>query len=295
MVAYAIRSQYPDSYVYRRTVSQTNGSVGDWSVFSSTRATDYRQAGLNTPYSDELTAALTFPAPFDGHFRVKGVYRQNKDVFANTDKTTEKKTNVVGKQVTTTVSNLTNDGRSDYKGLALEWDARYQHHSFNANVLWSETKTFGSGTTYFSYDDPEELIYYQGDVIDMNELYDINARSNYAAPLKASIGWTSKWTERWMTNFTWNYRGSYSYIGNSDKQIDISGTKYDIYEQSTLPSFVTVNFNTRYTFFKHQNQSASVDVRVTNLFNTIPLVESTSSSTSYRLGRSVWLGVNYTY
>lgn len=295
MVGYAIRSQYPDSVIYRRTVSASTGAIGNWAAYSSARSYDYSQGDLDTPYSDELTAAITLPMPLNGHFRIKGVYRQNRDGFSNGEQSDESYTTVTGRTTTTTVYNLTNNGSSDYQGLSLEWDGRYQIHSFNANVLWSKTKTYGTANNYFDWDDPEDLVYYQGQLLNTDELADISARSNFAAPLKASIGVTSNWTERFMTSLRWNYRGHYQYLGDSGETITVDGTDYDVYEQVTLPSLVTVNLNSRYTFFKQQNQSASVDVKVTNLLNAIPRVESTSSTITYRTGRSVWLGVNYTY
>ena len=294
MVGYAIRSQYPDSYTYRRSINTATGEVGDWSLFSHARATDYGQGDLKTPYSDELTAALTFPAPLDGHLRIKGIYRFNRDAFASTSKITEQFDSDTGKTLSTTLYSMTNDGKSDYKGLALEWDGHINRHSINANVTWSETKTFGKGSTYFDYTDPQSQVYYDGRVIDMNELYDLNDRSNFAAPLRAAIGWTARWTDRWMTNAAVQYRGSYDYLGDSGDNIDIDGESYDVYDTIKIKSFTTMNVNTRYQFFEWQNQKASTELRITNLFNATPHTASNSSA-SYRLGRSIWLGVNYIY
>ena len=295
MLGYAIRSQYPDSYIYRRTVNTSTGAVGDWQLFSQSRATDYRQAGLDTPYSDELSAALTVPTPMKGNARIKAVYRQNRDGFASTDKQKEVSEADTGKTYTTTVYNLTNDGKSDYKGLALEWSGQHENHSFNANVTWSRTRSYGVGNTYFDYTDPGEQIYYQGQLISMDELYEQNTRSNYAAPIRASIGWAAMWfVDKLMTNATVNYRGAYDYLGDTDDDIEIDGTNYDVYAEQTLKSFTTLNMNTRYQLFRYMNQSASVDMRVTNVFNSFPETQSSSSS-SYLLGRSWWLGVNYVY
>lgn len=295
MVGYAIRSQYPDAYTYRRTVNTKTGAIGDWSLYSHSRSTDYGQGDLKTPYSDELTAALTFPAPLNGHWRIKGVYRQNRDSFANTAKTKDSFSSDTGKTLTTYTYDMTNDGKSNYKGLALEWDGHYKTHSFNANITWSATKTYGTGSTYFDYTDPEDMIYYQGNIVGMNDLFDLNSRNNYAAPIRASIAWTAKWTERFQTSTSVQYRGSYQYLGDSGDDIAVDGQSYDVYETIKLPAFTTINLNARYTVFQHQNQSFSVDTRVTNLLNATPHTASTSSSATYRVGRSVWLGANYVY
>lgn len=294
MVGYAIRSQYPDNYTYRRSVNTSTGEIGDWSLLSHVRATDYGQGELKTPYSDELTAALTFPAPLDGHFRIKSIYRFNRDSFASTSKTSEEFNSDTGKTLSTTLYSMTNDGKSDYKGLALEWDGQITQHSFNANVTWSETKSYGKGSTYFDYTDPQSQVYYNGRVIDMNELYDLNDRSNFAAPLRAAVGWTARWTQRWMTNASVQYRGSYEYLGDSGDNIDIDGDSYDVYDTIKIKSFTTMNVNTRYQFFQWQNQKAATELRITNLFNSTPHSASNSAA-SYRLGRSIWLGVNYVY
>jgi len=278
MVGYAIRSQYPDSYTYRRSVNTTTGEVGDWSLFSHARATDYGQGNLKTPYSNELTAALTLPAPLDGHLRIKAIYRFNRDAFASTSKTTEQFDADTGKTLSTTRYSMTNDGKSDYKGLALEWDGHIQRHSFNANLTWSETKSFGKGSTYFDYTDPQSQVYYAGRVIDMNELYDLNDRSNVAAPLLGALGWTARWTDRWMTNATVQYRGSYDYLGDTGDSIEVDGVNYDVYDTIKIKSFTTMNLNTRYQFFAWQNQKASTELRITNLFNATPHTASNSSA-----------------
>ncbi|MGL5039067.1 MAG: TonB-dependent receptor plug domain-containing protein [Aeromonas sp.] len=296
MVGYAIRSQYPDNYLYRRTVNSATGELGEWALSSSNRSTDYGQGDLNTPYSDELTAALTFPAPLDGHFRIKGVYRQNRDSFANTqmDKVSFEPENG-GKPTSTLRYTLTNEGKSDYKGLALEWQGKVERHSFNANITWSETKTLGEGSSYFDYTDPQDQVYYDGQVIGLDELYALNDRSNFAAPIRAALGWTARWSDAFLTNASLNYRGGYDFLGDSGDDVLVGGTAFDRYEQINMGSFTTVNLNGRYQLPMWQQQQLSMDVRVTNLFNRIPEIASNSSSASYRLGRSVWLGLNYRY
>ncbi|MGL4937218.1 TonB-dependent receptor domain-containing protein, partial [Shewanella sp.] len=288
MVGYAIRSHYPDNYTYKRKVDVSTGAVYDWQLDKFSTNPDYSQGNLNTPYSDELTAALTFAAPLDGSFRIKGVYRQNRDNFA-------KKTEIDPVTKKTTRYSLSNDGKSDYKGLALEWQGQIKRHSFNANITWSETKTFGEGD-YFTDLDPQELVYYQGQLIGMDELYSLNERSNFGAPLRAALGWTASWTERLQTNTSLNYRGGYDYLGNTGKE-NVDGINYDRYEQTSTGSFTTVNLNGRYQLPKWREQQLSVDMRVTNLFNRSASIASNSGSSSakYQLGRSVWLGMNYAF
>ncbi|MFP4517910.1 MAG: TonB-dependent receptor plug domain-containing protein [Oceanicaulis sp.] len=64
-VGYAIRSQYPDFFAYERdpVVSGTDliYSVSGWNLDRVTRLAKFRPSDLDTPYSDEATAALTFP------------------------------------------------------------------------------------------------------------------------------------------------------------------------------------------------------------------------------------------
>ncbi|MGL4826959.1 MAG: TonB-dependent receptor plug domain-containing protein [Vibrionaceae bacterium] len=296
MVGYAIRSQYPNNYLYKRSVDTATGEVGDWQLSSTSRSTDYGQNNLKTPYSDELTAALTFPAPLDGNFRVKGVYRQNRDGFANSQR--EKVDFEPGngsKPTSTTLYTLTNDGKSDYKGLALEWHGKVDKHSFNANITWSKTKTLGDATSYFDYTDPLDQVYYDGKVIGMDELYALSERSNFAAPVRAALGWTAQWNNSLRTNLSLQYRGGYDFLGDSGDDVQVDGTSYDRYEKIVLGSFTTVNANARYALPKWREQQLSVDVRVTNLFNRTPEIQSNSSSASYRLGRSAWVGLNYNY
>ncbi|WP_422448605.1 MULTISPECIES: hypothetical protein [unclassified Endozoicomonas] len=86
MVGYAIKSQEPDRTIYRRNYNTATGELGDWEVYRITSPTDYRESDLDTPFSDELTAALTIPTPMDGNVRLKTVLRKNRDQFSRSDK-----------------------------------------------------------------------------------------------------------------------------------------------------------------------------------------------------------------
>ncbi|MGL5947730.1 MAG: hypothetical protein ACRCYV_01490, partial [Aeromonas sp.] len=289
MVGYAIRSQYPNSYLYKRTVNTSTGEVSEWTLSNENRGTDYAAGDLATPYSDELTAVLTLPAPGQSTLRLKGVLRQNRAGFANSAMSKEDFVpDAGGKPSQTKTYHLTNAGKSDYQALAIEWQGGYTRHQLNANVTWSRTQT--STSSYFDYNDPNEQVYYQGQLIGLDELYALNDRSNFAAPLRAMLGWNARWHARFTTSAQLHYRGGYDFLGDSGESLD----GYDVYAQQHQSSFTSVNLNAHYQLPKWQNQQLAFDMRVTNLFNRTAEVSS-GTRASYRVGRAVWLGFNYRY
>ena len=302
MVAYAVRSQYPDSYRYNRYGATNDEGVatpGEWDLVSHRRSTDYAQADLDTPYSDELTAALTIPTPFNGNFRLKGVHRDGKDQFARSPSETVPFEAPTATSDTTRVYTITNAGESEYESISAEWSGSYRNHSLTASMTWSETHRRGGLEDYFDEIDgdelQEELLYYQGDIITEEELYDIANAEDFATPFLASAIWTSKWfDDRLNTTVGVYYRGEYETIEDTYDNIDVEGISYDVYEKMTIDPYTTVNLNAALELFESQAGRGVLDVRVENLFEDLPYPAGHTGS-PYQKGRTVWLGFNYRY
>ncbi len=189
-----------------------------------------------------------------------------------------------------------NDGETDYIGYAVEWSGSYENHRFNANITWSETKSNGQ-EDYFDYVDPEDendYLYYSGSLITMSELYDIQGRQNFASPWRAAVSWSANWfNERLLTHAALHYRGAYEYLGRTGEEIKVDGTDYDVYEKLERKAFTTVDLNTKYLFWDAPDSKATLDLRVTNLFNKLPHTDTTAGK-RYQMGRAYWVGLSYT-
>ncbi|MFC6198357.1 TonB-dependent receptor plug domain-containing protein [Ponticaulis profundi] len=302
MVAYAIRSQYPDSYSYERdAVVDENGVVspGDWYLTRHTRSTDYAQAALDTPFSDELTAALTIPTPFNGNFRLKAVHRDGKDEFARSPSDTVTFDEETGTSTTTRLYTVTNNGESEYNGVSAEWSGSYENHALSASLTWSETHRRGGIGDYFDEIDEdalvEDLLYYDGRIITEQELYEITNTEDFATPILASVIWSSKWfQERLSTTVGVYYRGEYETIDDTYENIEIDGVRYDVFDEITIDPYTSVNLNAALEIFDTDAGRGVLDIRVENLLDDLPHTATTSSN-PYQMGRSVWLGFNYRY
>lgn len=298
MLSNAIRAKYPDTYVFRRGVDD-NGEITDWELHRHTKnSLNTELVDLDTPYADEYTAALTLPTLLDGTFRVKGILRQQRDQFL-TEFSDRYRVDTETGTSTVRDSSFTNNGKTNYRGLALEWTGHYRNHQFNANVTWSKTTTNGNTEDYYSTLDTNEddstFVYYADEVISMSQLYNIEGLQNYAAPIRASVGWASNWfDDALLTNLKLDYRGEYKSITDSGDDIDFNGTEYDVYAEENLKASTTVNFNVKYRVFEYNNQNMMLTVKVKNLLDSKPY-SGTSSSNPYQKGRSFWIGVDYHY
>ena len=284
MVGYAIREKTPAHECYERTL--TGGEApGDWvSCKRQPISTNYSSSDLKTPYSDELTAAITIPTGLNGNLRLKTVHRKNHDQFAKSDKLTDAN----GKDY----YQMTNDGKTDYLGYSIEWSGNYDKHFFNANVTWSETKNNGLVDYHANSEDETEYVYYNGQIMTLADMYEHDARQNFAAPLRASISWSTSWLEeKLVTHASLYYRSTYEFLDDTgENYTDTDGKRYDIYAKEESGSMTGVDLNAKYRLFERNGHAATVDVRVKNLFDKV-----NRSDTNYQMGRSFWVGLNYSY
>lgn len=302
MVAYAIRSQMPDTIIHRRTTTADgNGvlSANDWTLYRHTRSSDYAQADLDTPYSDELTLALTAPTFFDGTFRLKGVKRKSRDQFARSPREVTTFDAPTATSTRQSLYTITNDGGIDYKGLSAEWLGHIGRHSLAANFTWSDTNNVGAIGDYFDTIDLEDLaseqLYYDGEVITEEELNEINLRANFATPITGSFIWSTTWLQdRLTTSASAYYRGAYEQIQDTRENITIEGTRYDVFGIVETPAHVNVSLNSQFEVFENAAGQGVLELRIDNVLDNLPHTY-VSNTNPYQKGRSVWLGFTYKY
>ena len=306
LLVYAIREQRPDSYLYRRTGTVDGDSLvfspDDWDLYLWSVPTSYHDAELNTPYSDELTMALTFPAmsAFNGIGRIKAVQRWHRDqiVAGPRQNVTEYDDN--DDPYTRRVYYPSNAGKTDYLGLSAEWAGTWRNSSLILNAEWSETyNNAANDGTYFDELDPEELmlelIYYKGQIISRAQLQNEAYRENYATPFTANAALRSTWLKKSLDTTLWLYwKGEYETIGDTGVNETIDGVRYDVYDEVTRKASLRVDLNATYTIPEFDLGRLQLEARISNLFNTLPYTDVTDSN-PYQRGRALWVGFNLAY
>lgn len=301
MLAYALREQYPDNFIYRRAgqlvAGQRRFSNDQWSLFSTSVSTSYSQSDLDTPYSDELTAAVGAPL-LGGTARLKGIVRWGKDEFARSLRQEEPYELENGDIATRRFFTLTNDGRSRYRGVSLEWVKTVGKHTFALNANYSTTRT-NNADYFLSADDVEEegeLVVFQGEVVKLLELLEQNQRLEFASPLLVNASWTALWLDdRLTTNLNLRYRDGFEQLEATGASEVIDGTRYQVYDFVPYSDRINVDLNLQFAVLREAFGTLTLDARISNLFDTIPARDSAAISQPYQEGRSVWFGAKYRF
>ena len=296
MVGYAIRDQVPMQKNYAR-VFTTSGSqriYGDtWTLSSESNAVRYGLSNLDTPYSDELTAALTARL-LGGTARVKGIMRWGKDEFVRTPQETTSGTNALGNPITVRTLFLSNRGRSRYEGVSLEWMRTFGNHTVALNTNFSKTRT--TNDDYMgNYDDTlygELPVLFNGQVTTKGEIQYNNNRLNMASPFILNGSWTARWfRDRLTTNLNLRFRDGFSRIEDSGVNERVDGVLYDVYEVVRYKASLETNLNAQLILLRDGDRSVALDMRVSNLLNKVPVREWDDEGQPYQMGRAFWLGV----
>ena len=304
-LAYALREQNPDSYVYRRNFNFDGNEfvLDDFELFSQRRFTSFAGSDLNTPHSDELSLALTLPVSlvdYDfGTFRIKGIQRDNKDSFARSEPIPTTDTNELGEEFTFDRYELTNRGSSKYRSLSLEWSKQWNNHRFSASTTLSENNIAPGTDTIFSNTQLElenEQVFYNGGLIDYRDL-DVQ-RSNFNVPLYISFGWTSTWLDdRLRIGMRGRFRDAYTTINDTGDTVDASGNPgggFELYEDLELKSQFIVDSTISYTWETETFGDIALDLKIDNLFNSRPNVP-VSRLNPYQAGRAFSVAAKFTF
>jgi len=301
MVAYALREAYPNLLRFERNPTNVGGNreIGDndWFLARESVLTGYRNADLDTPYSDEFTAAVTGQV-FGGTARLKGIYRENKDEFARSERSREEVTNPDGSTTRRSFFDITNDGSSEYIGGSLEWVRTFGKHTIALNANYSETKSdnFDFFTTSDDISELGEFVLFNGEVVDLVELENENQRLEFASPLLLNASWTALWfNDRLTTNVNARYRDGFSRIEDTGVNETVDGTRYDVYDIVEYSSRINFDLNAQFNVIDQPFGTLTLDMRVNNLLNTIPAKNSVAISQPYQNGRSFWFGLKYSY
>lgn len=300
MLAYAIREQYPDNFTYLRAPTIIAGErvySDNWYLSSTSRSTSYADSNLKTPYSDELTAALTGRV-LGGTVRLKGIIRQGKNEFARSIAERVTGTLENGNSTTYTLYTMTNDGESRYRGASLEWLRSVGKHSLAINVNYSKSKT--SNADYFLTRDDilnESLVVlFNGELIDATELLDRNQRLEFASPFIVNASWTALWfDDRVTTNLNLRYRDGFTQIGDTGVNQVVDGVRYDVYDIVRYRSTINVDLNAQVDVVRSRLGTLTADIRASNILNRIASKDVANTTQPYQFGRAFWVGLKYKF
>lgn len=300
MLAYAIRQGKPNTFLYRRRGTVVGNDVlftdDDWFLYRETQPATYNNADIKTPYSDELTAAVTGRL-LGGTVRLKGIYRWGKDELALSASELMTSDTATGGNLYRSYE-VTNGGRTTYKGLSLEWVRNFaRNHSFALNANYSETKT--TNVNYFESTDAIEyedgFVLLDGEVVSEVEVKERNRRLDYAAPLIINATWTASWLDRLTTNVNLRYRNGFDQIEDSLINETVDGVRYDVYHVVRYRDSFDLNFNANIEVIRSAYGTLALDVRASNILNRIPSKEHVSTSEPWQYGRQFWLGATFDF
>jgi len=292
MLSYAFQDATPATISETRTADTTTtpGSsifYDDWAASSSGIKRSFAGSGLSTPFSDEQTASISFPLPFlRGMTRLKWLERKGRDQFSRSSTDSG-----------STEYNLSNEGSSHYTSYSAEWSREIGsgpfggRHVFNVNGQYSERRT--SNNSYYVTSDETESVVYNGQIIPSMDLDVLTG--NLDEPIFFNISLFSSFDDdRLRTGLTGRYTMDYTTITDSGSNTTIDGTTYDVYEDGEEKARFDLDMTLDYDVIRREKGVLTLNASIENVLNRGG-AHTLSSSTPYRKGRTVWLGLTYTY
>ena len=266
----------------------------DFELIKQRRFTTFANGDLNTPYSDEVSLALTLPMSELGEFRVKAIQRDNRDGLARSEPILDSAINELGQESEFDRYELTNRGASEFRSISLEWSKQCKNHRFTASTSFSENIIAPGTDNFFSNTNIEledERVFYNGDLMDYSDLE--VQRSNFNVPFFVAFGWVSTWLDDRLTlGFRGRFRDSYETVNFTGDTVDENGNPgggFDLYEDIMLKTQFIIDSSINYRWETERFGDISLDLRIDNLFSRIPNVP-VSIANPYQLGRMYSLG-----
>lgn len=305
-LAYALREQNPPNLVYSREGNFDVDSAGnliyrleDWELSDVNIATTFGSSDLNTPYTDEISLALTLPIWELGEFRVKAIQRDNKDGFARSEAIPDTFIDENGNPKGFDRFELTNRGSSEYRSLSFEWSKTWKNHTFSASTTFSENIIAPGTDTLFSNTDlglEDEFVYYNGQIVDYSTLE--VQRENFNTPFYVAFSWISTWLDDALTlGFRGRFRDTYTTVQSTDSFVDANGdpgSGFELFEDVTFDTQFIIDASISYTRELPRIGSVDFDLNIDNIFNSTPNVAVTRTN-PYQAGRAFSLGAKYKF
>lgn len=285
------------------TMVRTPRIVGDQAIFDPIfpnrtvgSITRYETGVIDSPYVNELTAGLQGRI-FGGQMQLRGIWRDSKKQFSKSTSERVAEDNELGGTTSVTQYQLTNHGRSSYRGVSVEWVRNFGRHNIALNANYSKTKSIALDYLEIAETGEDEVVAYNGVITPLVDIIGQNQQGDFASPWLLNASWTARWTDRFETSLLGRYRGGYSRIEDTETNVTIDGGSYDRYELINYSAGVEVDFNTRFTLGNSPMGKAVAEVRIANVLNRVPNKNYAISDLSepYQMGRTLWIGLSYAY
>jgi hypothetical protein len=283
-LAYAIRDQQPRTISYNRNPTIT-GDVGDFTTTPTQTYYSFDASNLNTPYTDEFTAAIHFTDPLtEGAWRLRYIHRNSRDQYATS-------------KASTTEYVLTNGADGSYDSVTAEYAKELPMAAWNpadksalsASVTWADNNV--SSNSYFVEDDDlEERISYQG-VSYTRAGFNV-VTGNMDIPLRAQVGLSGSFLDERLTlGVSANYNFAYDGVAETGDTEDIGGIQHEIWEDKVFDAVLTVDLSGSYKVASIDEHGMTLNFKVVNLFNELGNATS-SNGNPWVIGRTLWVGAS---
>ena len=271
----------------------------DFQPVSDGTKTSYNFSELRTPYVDEFVGAVD-QSVLGGYLSLKYIARLSDDGFARESGETEADGIAYYR--------LNNNGSGTYQSVQMSYDRKWTNHRITFNVAWQHSIT--SNDSYediFNLEDLDNKVVYNGNTIPLSEL----PKDNYNKPVIVNLAYVGKFFKYFKFSTFVTFQSPY-------KELELVDSEYFIGEGAIDPStgkptkLSTAAYETKsrgatfivdcaITFEKLVTELAkvSVSLEINNLFNikndTGSGYGSTTTSSTYEMGRQFWLKVGYVY
>lgn len=274
---YALRDSQPYSYVQTRGLISGTDTPEDWNPPTSQRIYGFKSSDLNTPFTDEYTAAVRVRDPLlGGNFRIRYLERYGKEQFAS-------------ESCGSGCTQMTNDGESFYRSASAEYakfwrtpKADYLDAAgLSFGATWSEQSI--SRATYVDDDESDEFILYHGQSYTRESFTAVTG--NLDIPVRIGATFSTSWFNDllWL-DLSAGYNLGYEGIYDTGVNQTVNGRQHDVYDDKKFDPVLLIDLDTQ-VFVTEQ---AVVKLEVNNLLNTGGNKIATYDN-PWVLGRSFWL------
>ena len=223
-----------------------------------------------------------------GALELNYLERKNKDQFAR-ERITE---SIDGSDTKFFV--LNNKGSSKYESVKVSWVRQWLNHYLDINYTYSDQDS--SNESYndtFDEDDAEEEIWYDGKVVDSDDL----PRLDYIREHMLNIIYVGRlpWNFT-FTNVT-SYFGEYQArdkLSTADKNARGIPTSLTAYEEVTRPDYWIFDWRLDWEKATYEDQNLVLSLEINNVFDRTPPTGD-ADETAFELGRQFWLGMTYNF
>ncbi|MBE0502413.1 MAG: hypothetical protein IBX47_13365 [Desulfuromonadales bacterium] len=253
----------------------------EWTTASLVLVSD-QFSKLKTPFTDETVVGFD-QLLWGGTTGFRYVRRDGEDEFAR-----ERDAAVSGE---VRYSRLNNNGKSHYESYRLSWERHWSAQFLSMNIAYaSSTSTHDDYDDILVMDDLNEQIWYDGELLDADELPRNDFNRRWVASLLYSVAMDYGFR---FTNTT-NFRSGYeNIIKSSEPPITIDGIDYSIYYKEKRPSSTIFDWRIDWIPPAFPAQALTVTLEIFNLLNKRTYVGGATDE--YELGRQFWAGVEYTF